>query len=115
MPSDLAELRSFFLGGGAGDDAQLSESDGSLRSVPERFSTLSVKSRTSVCAGEVDMEALGVGQNTGLARAQRHLADTPLTRDPHTCASGFGIFVRLVLVLPSCRGFAHEQPLRRHR
>lgn len=68
MPDDLVELRSFFLGGGIGDDVQLPESDGSPVSGLERFSPLSFASRPSVDIGESDTEALGrVGQNGGSA------------------------------------------------
>lgn len=64
MPCDRVELRNFFLGGGTGDDVQLSESDGSPESGLERFSPPRFRDRSSVDVGEGDTEAL-VGQSVG--------------------------------------------------
>lgn len=58
MSGELVELRSFFLGGKTGDDAQLSESDGSSESGLERFLPRSSAGRSSVGIGEGDTEAL---------------------------------------------------------
>ena len=117
MPGGLVELRSFFMGGRTGDDVQLSESDGPPGSGLDRFSSFSFVSRSSAGAGEGDTEALGgvAHQHTFISRARRNLARTPLTQDPHTCASGFRTSVRVVPALSSCQGFAHGQPLQRHR
>ena len=58
VSGELVELRSFFLGGKTGDDAQLSESDGSSESGLERFLPRSSASRSSIGVGEGDTEAL---------------------------------------------------------
>ena len=58
MLGDLAELRSFFLGGRSGDEVQLSESDDSLESGLDRFLPLSVGGRSSADVVKGDVEAL---------------------------------------------------------
>jgi hypothetical protein len=100
---DLVELRSFFLGGGAGDDPQSSE-PGSLkfflgRFRPTRFDPMDW---LPVGVGEGDAEALKVGETSGFREGGRYISKESRTRGLHTCVSEFGILVQVVHGPPSC-------------
>lgn len=87
---DLAGPRTFFFGRRTGDD----ESD-SLSSGLDRFSSLSLGDQSSADINDGDAEALQVRWNVNVGTVSGGGAPKrdPLTRDPHTCASSFGIFV----------------------
>ena len=78
MPGDLDGPRSFFLGGGAGDDVQLSESTGSPESDLERFSPLNFGGRLSADVGDGNTEALGVGRSAGVSTGSDRHGDIQL-------------------------------------
>ena len=59
MVGVVVELRSLFLGGRTGDDAQLSQSDDSPESGLDRFSPISFGDRSSADASDGDAGTLG--------------------------------------------------------